>query len=263
MSINKRQMKTICIVLCFSLLSTSCTKEEEEIQKTNPRTLLNIEYKDGERPRDNYMELYAYDVNGKLATVENRRLFGTRYQMEYNNNKLQQYTTTIIEDNALIARDSMAYNENGTIRAIYNFPINVEGNLSLRRIYEFEYSDQNVVSSKTTRFLGNVEFTSFNKYFWDNGNITKVERYDGAEVLQDENFLIYDDKVNYKKGIPIFIFDPINWSENNITKSTYKDYTGLLDPICNPCVTEYNYNVDNYPVFIKQEWGRELSLTYE
>ena len=43
----------------------------------------------------------------------------------------------------------------------------------------------------------------------------------------------------------------------------WKDYLGNLDIICRPCIAEYKYNLDNYPVSIEFNGGRKMKLTYE
>ena len=43
----------------------------------------------------------------------------------------------------------------------------------------------------------------------------------------------------------------------------WKDHYGNLDLICQPCVAEYKYNLDNLPVSIEFNWGRKMRLKYE
>ena len=78
-----------------------------------------------------------------------------------------------------------------------------------------------------------------------------------------EFFYKYDDKVNYKAGLPIFIGDPKSQTANNITDVDWIDHYGNLDLICNPCESTYKYNLDNYPVEIKANSGYDMILTYE
>ena len=206
-------MKNILPFFCFIVVFASCTKEDD-IQNTNGTKLISIDYKDGNKTIDSWKELFSYD-NGVIDKIEDLYSLGTRYQMEYKNNQLQEYSTYTISDDNKAFRDSIAYNQNGTIRAIYNFSINSGVNLPLSWIYEFEYSVQNKVSEKKSYFVDKDEYTSIEKYYWNNNNIEKIEYYNAEEVLRYEFFYLYDNKINYKKGIPIYISDPISWSENN------------------------------------------------
>ena len=168
-----------------------------------------------------------------------------------------------MDDNTLIFRDSILYDPNGNIQAIHNFSINSGENLPLTLIYEFEYNIQNRLSKKSTYFVNIGEYTSIEKFYWLGNNVVRTEYFNGEEELYYEYFYTYDDKLNYKKGLPIHITNPVNWSENNVVQMNYKDYVGNLDLLCGPCTSEYKYNLDHYPVSIKHNWGRELMLTYD
>ncbi|HKR03525.1 MAG TPA: hypothetical protein VJY62_02740, partial [Bacteroidia bacterium] len=101
------------------------------------------------------------------------------------------------------------------------------------------------------------------KYYWDNNNIVKVEECDANEILRYEFFYTFDTMRNYKKNNPIYIEDPINWSENNVIEMNWNDYVGILELECRPCESTYTYNLDSYPVIIETNSGRKMVLTYE
>lgn len=104
--------------------------------------------------------------------------------------------------------------------------------------------------------------SSIEKYFWENGNIVKIDFYgkDGAITL--ESFFKYDSAKNYQYGLPNFLKQPSSWSRNNIIESGNMDYTGSIYWACNPCRTSYTYNLDNYPVEIRSH-NQVLELQYK
>ena len=81
--------------------------------------------------------------------------------------------------------------------------------------------------------------------------------------MYHEYFLKYDNKHNFQKNLPNSLSDPILWSDNNVKEIEYKDYTGLLDVVCNPCKSDFKYNSDKFPKSISYDWGREATLSYE
>lgn len=260
----KKKMKIVLRILSLLFILSSCSKEEkEEIDSFNPRKLLRIDYKLGDKPIDNWTESYLYDENNKIIQVQENAVSGRKYQMIYFNERLQEYSTQRMEDNQLLFRDSIAYHPNGTISAIYNFSINLGNNLPLGAIYQFEYNNENKIIQKKTFLVDQNEYFRIEKYSWTGPNISKIAHFDGDGNIRYEMNFSYDNKVNYQRELPQLITEPLTWSAHNVTRSELKDYTGLLDPICNPCKTAYEYNQDGYPVFIKNAWGRELRLNYE
>jgi len=246
-------------ILFFAIFIFSCSKEKV-IEQSSGTKLTSIEYED---ENDSWIENYSYSPNSELIKIEDFRSLGRRYEIDYQNSKLNEYTTYRMDEEKLIFRDSIIYNSNGTIQAIHNFSINSGEDVPLSWIYEYEYNVENKVSKKSTYFVTTQEYTSVEKYYWNGDNIERVEYYNGDNELYYEYFYKYDDKINYKKDIPINISDPINWSKNNVTEMNWKDYLGNLDLICRPCVVKYKYNLDNYPISIEFNWGRKAKLTYE
>jgi len=251
-------MKHILIILT-TVLIISCSKDDA-ITKSKGTKLVSIEYFEENK---NWKENYLYDSNNKLNEVENLYSLGRKYEIEYSDGKLKQFTTYRINDNKKIFRDSILYNFNGDIEKIYNYSINSGENLPLTWIYEFEYDNSGKLTKKSTYFKSNEEYMRFEKYYWNGENIERIEEFNETEELYYEYFFTFDDKVNYKRNIPIYISDPINWSENNVTIMNWNDYHGNLDLICRPCESTYKYNLDNFPVKIETNWGRQLELGYE
>lgn len=254
-------MKALFYLTCLWALYSSCSKDDN-IQETNGTKLLAITYQERNDP-NTWTQVYSYDTNGFLDTVEDQDSFGKVYQMKYQGNQLRQYTTFDVTDSRILARDSMAYNPNGTLRAIYTFELVSGAVLELNRIDEFKYSEEGNVLEKKS-FSGTTgEITASEKYFWKNLNIERSEYFNNEGGLRIDVVSTYDTKMNYKKNIPIFSSEPANWSDNNVIKAGIMDYTGSINFACNPCITEYTYNLDDYPVSIKYENGAHLSLRYE
>lgn len=251
-------MKNIAILI-IAICMVSCSKDDQ-IEQSRGTKLISIEYTND---NTSWIEEYTYSSDGELIKIEDFSPSGIRYEIDYQDSKLNEYRTYTRSEGNLISRDSVLYNKNGTIQAIFNFSGNSEGKLSLAWIYEYEYDNENRLSKKSTFFVKIQEYTRVEKYFWNESNIEKVAHYNGDGELRHEVFYEYDDKINYQKNIPKHKTEPINWSGNNVIKMGFKDYSGLLDLSCGPCITEYKYNLDNYPVFIKFNSGREMKLTYE
>ena len=115
------------------------------------------------------------------------------------------------------------------------------------------------VSGGTSGYFG-ATFYSRN---WNDGNIVLVEVVDEADNLLHEFSYTYDDKINYKNSLPLYIRDPLNWTKSNITQMSARDFTGLLDLVCNPCSFSYKYNLDERPVEIEAYDDWKFKLEYE
>lgn len=237
----------------------ACSKDEPIEAK-----LTSIEYSDDHR---SWTENYTYTPDGKLEKIENFRSLGRRYEMSYQNDRLQEILTYRIDNNELVFRDSLLYNTDGTIQSIHHFSTNAGEDVPISTIDEFEYDDELKVSKKSTYSVKADKYTAIEKYVWKRNNIKKVESFNEKEELLYEFFFEYDNKVNYKKGLPSALINNFSesslfWNENNVKKFDLVDNTGLVDIICNPCKTDYEYNSNGYPVLIKSD-SREMKLNYE
>jgi len=247
------------VIYLFALCFTACLKDKVVVQSEGTK-LISIEHLNNS---GSWEVNYFYDTNENLEKIEDLRSLGRRYEITYQNDKVQEIFTSRISDNKPIFRDSMLYNANGNLREIHNFSSNSGAELPLTYIYEFEYDNNERVSKKSTFFVKNETYFSVEKYFWSKKNITRVEHYYGEEKLGYEFFYVYDDKENYKKGLPTSIANPISWSDNNVIQSDLKDHLGLIDINCSPCKTSYKYNKDDYPVLINTNSERAMNLIYE
>ncbi len=251
-----RLLTIIAVVICMC----ACSKNNNENELPSGVKLVSVEYID---PNQSWMENYSYSTNGALSVVEDSRPTGRRHEIDYENSKLREYNIYEKDERAPVFRDSMLYDDNGSIKAIHKFSINSGADLALQWIFEYEYDNENRLAKKSSYLARSQKYSSMENYFWNGGNIERVEYRSGKDELLYEFFYKYDDKINYKKGIPIHISDPLSWTNNNITEMRYKDYLGNLDLACGPCITEYSYNRDNYPILVKTNWERTLVLSYE
>jgi len=239
------------------LLIVACSKSE--LEQSSGTKLVSIEYFHIDRSWD---ENYFYAEDKKLEKIEDFRSLGTRYEITRDNDKITAFSTYRMNDNKFLFRDSIVYNSNESIHSIYRFSANSGQNLPVH-IYEFEYDDKDRVSKRSKYIVQTKKYQSIEKYFWSKKNIDRVEDCNGNEKVLFEFFYKYDNKENYKKGLPTSILDPISWANNNVVKMDWTDHIGILDLACQPCKTTYTYNLDNFPVEISTDTGREMKLTYE
>lgn len=95
---------------------------------------------------------------------------------------------------------------------------------------------------------------------WQNNRLIVSQRFDAKKQLQLETFYEYDSQQNpyYKLGIDPESME--NYLPYNTKKISFKDYTGLLDPICDPCLIHFDYNPQHYP--IRRIMGNEHQTEY-
>lgn len=236
----------------------SCSKEDDLDQSAGTQ-LISIEYGNN---NDGWIVNYYYSSDNKISKIEDLSSLGRRYKIAYQDDKMSEIRTYAMHNESLIFRDSIIYNSNGTIQAINKYSINSGEDLPLSWIYEYEYEENKVV--KMSRYFVQLQkYTAIEKFYWSGNNIGRLQYFNGEEKLQYEYFFEYDDKENYQRGLPTVISEPISWSENNVTKMNWNDYLGNLDLNCRPCVTEYKYNVDGYPISMKSNGGSVVKLNYK
>jgi hypothetical protein len=248
------------ILILMFIISFSCSEQIEEIKKVKEIKLIKIESNaDGNM----WIENYFYNLDGVLCQVVNSESYRGRYEIQYLNKKLTEYSMFRIADGKKLFRDSVAYDSLGRIQKIFNYSINSGTELPLTWIYEYEYDHLGKLSKRSFYSKIAEVYFWYEKYFWNGSNIIRMEEYCESKEICYEYFYTYDNKVNYKANIPIYISDPLNWCENNVTSMNWYDYHGNLDIICRPCVTSYKYNLENYPIEIITNWGFRSILTYK
>ncbi|MDX8340826.1 hypothetical protein SLH46_16635 [Draconibacterium sp. IB214405] len=246
-------------ILTVLVLFCSCSKDDVEIENSNGTKLISIDYSYEE---NEWSEYYYYNSKDQLVEMEDLRSLGRRYEFLYSDDKVEQIETYRISDNRIVFRDSIAYNDAGEIDRIYSYSINLGDDLPLNLIYEFEYDDAGNIVKKTTYSDFYGENPRIQKYYWTDGNVTRAEEWSGDQLVT-EYFYTYDDKIYYKKDARNYATGEVIKNRNNVKSISFKDYSGLVDAICNPCESSYTYNLDDYPVKITTSYGRTMRINYE
>lgn len=258
---KKISLFILTLIICF----IGCIKDYEvQLDLAQPIEIA-YSYEEGEFEED-WALYYTYDNEGNISTVEDLRSLGTRYVYDYNEeNILQERNTYRISNDKLLFRDSMLYNPDGTLMAIYNFSINGGEDMPLSWIYEYEYNDDNMLSEQSTYFVRAEEYTSTEKYYWSGNNVERKEYYHGKnEALFYEYFYEYDDKPNTEKLFHKKDLSRIDdWNQNNVIKMDWNDYLGDLHISCRPCKYNYKYNRHGKLTRFTTNSGLTTDLIYE
>ncbi len=252
-------MKPTVLISAFAfLLLCNCKKEQNSQELPTAAELPSCKLVGKHQEGDYKTYSYEYGSNGKLYKLIEKWNGTDRiwFVFNYNNDKLvsrQQYTHYPNAEEVFIRIDSFVYNDKGFL--IEKIELLPGENNKIHLVYKFENDDNGQVISSTTFYPTNDEYWSSHKYFWENGNIIKIEDYSGEfQQLEHEWFLEYDTAFNYEKVIGAFPESPENNTLNMVKKGEAKDYTGLLDLLCNPCETSFLLNDKNLPVSIKHGW---------
>ncbi len=207
---------------------------------------------------------YEYDASGRLIKQIEKwngvdRLW---YVLNYDGDKLisrehwSEYPNSPIE---MVRLDSLVYNDIGQI--IEKRELLPNDNFSTHLIYFYEYDSNELPIKSRTFYPTNNEFWSSHKYIWEDGNITKKEDYEGEfGQLEHEWFYEHGDALNYQLILGLIPEHPEYRTTNMVKSSMAKDYTGLLDLICNPCKTNYKVNDEGLPTSIHYEWDEHPIL---
>ncbi len=209
---------------------------------------------------------FEYDAAGNL--IRQNEFFDDSLWhwtiLNYDNGRLlaREYWDNYKQIPTLNSKDSLIYNSLGQISEVWIFwPTNAT-TPHYKDFYEY---DAQGLPVKTRYFssTSNKVLLSY-RYFWENGNITKVEDYAGDfGALQHEWFYEYSDVLNYQRILKLTPEYPQYLTQNMVSRSSAKDYTGLLDLICDPCQTSFWANNDHYPERIKYGWGETEVLVWD
>lgn len=125
------------------------------------------------------------------------------------------------------------------------------------------FYDNNGYVIRAESFFNGKNSSSFN-FYWKDGNINKKQsfRYLPNELLAYEFFYGYDTKVNFKRNLPMYLDDPINQANNNITSVSFNDYYGDWEAL-NPTTIDYMYNASSLPYLIKTNSGSRIEIEYQ
>jgi len=73
----------------------------------------------------------------------------------------------------------------------------------------------------------------------------------------------YDDKINYRKGLPEHFTNPITWGENNVIFSLFKNNRDWSINRLDVREFDYQYNLDNYPILIDRPLAGKIKFIYQ
>ncbi len=276
-------LKNIFLLLTFSMIFISCRDDDENIGSVasiNPEEIIDttdIVTPIGFTPlrltkltqRINgsiygqSSQKFAYD-DDRIIAVDAEDENKVRYEITYEDQELKEIKAFNIETKELISRDSFSHNEEGMISKIFLFEKHYSGErVSLKNIKYFYYDDSLQLSRMSFYNIFSGKIDGYNQYTWENGNVIQIDHYSHWDQLLHSFAYSYDDKINYKKDIPIFLGDPLNWSANNYIQTYWSDFLGDLLRWCWPCDFEYIYNDQGYPTFTKDIFDRHILLEYE
>jgi len=206
-------------------------------------------------------ESYFYNEASEITAITDSHN-ESRYEIEYLNSKPSSIFRFI--EGELFTRTDIQYSENGNIVSLEYLTPNDSGEFDSGIIYEYSYDEDNRVIERIKYSVEKDEYYDRMKYFWSRDVIIRKEIYfDPSGPLFQEYFYRYDDKKNYKKDIPIYFLDPINWGEHNVTNYEVVEHIFIPATFYRECSYSYIYNLDNYPTEIIGQHGSILKLTYE
>lgn len=209
-----------------------------------------------------FLRSYVYSPDGQLERVESSRAYDQEYELEYDGEQLSGMSLFLAGTQDLYSRVTITYNASGTIRDIEVAYYDDTEEVTSTSSYAYEYDSRNRVKELWTRWGSASDLTLGQRFHWSGNNIRQVDYLDEDGELMHEFFYKYDNRKNYQRGLPASIYDPVLWGDHNIVEFSAKDYTGLLDLACNPCNTQYQYNLSGYPVSVTYDWGEDQNITY-
>ena len=248
-------------LLLLVLIVPACQKESGFIPLPIPeQQLISIDYLSENR---RWSEDYFYDIYDRLIRVDDLRSTGRRYELSYQEGRLQEVKTYVIADNKLVFRDELTYDNEGRVHKTYNYSINGGATLPLARIHEYRYDNNGLVTEQLTYPPTEDKVVRSEKYTWENGNIVNIAHHDGAGNLEYEFLYKYDQSFNYNLYQTHLINNFTTLNKNNVIHAELlKDCTGVIDLYCNPCISNFTYDVNDYPI-VGESLRRTFKLTYQ
>ncbi|WP_116127679.1 hypothetical protein [Lewinella sp. IMCC34183] len=251
---------TPLLLLFLGVLYLAACHEEPVVIAEYGDVLTEITHTEDHRT---WKEKYTYSEDGKLVRVDIFWTPGLGQRLSYLNDRVDEIRTYLLNGDILVIRDSFAYNNLGQLHLIYRYANNAQAELELNVIHTLHYDttgkvrEQVIVGAQSQRTLVRRNF------FWNGNNIERMEYFGDDNDLRYEYFYTYDDKVNYKKGLGIYLNEPVTWTENNVREMDWTDHYGDLDMECKPCIsTITSYNKSNLPTGITRGWESDLQLSY-
>ncbi len=209
-----------------------------------------------------FIDSFLYDnTTGLIDRIINFRQDTITMFLTYENELLTKisYLNSIEITNGEIYRiDSLIYNSNGQLITYIENRKRNDGLFSASKSEEYSYNIDRLTHSQYYYYsaTGEKRLGGSNIYCWENQNLTREVNYldDGQKAI--EQVYDYDDKVNYKKGIPQNFQFPSFWSLNNQTKTTLNEYLIAVEPLCGTiCEFSADYNSNDLPISIDSQNG--------
>ncbi len=261
-------MKPTSLILITALLGLFSCKKESNNQVIPATNNIACKLVGQSQAGDYKTYAYEYDSNGRIQKMIEKWNGVERiwYIMHYEGERMvsrEQWTHYPDAEEVFIRLDTFIYDDQG--RLIEKRELMPGENNAIHLVYKYENGPIGLPISSTTYYPNNNEYWSSHKYFWENGNIVKIEDYRGEfEQLEHEWFLEYSGALNYERVLGAFPEVPEYKTINMVKSSEAKDYTGLLDLLCNPCKTNFEVNEKGLPVSIKYEWDdKPIILEWE
>jgi hypothetical protein len=246
--------KIALLVSAFALLVTSCTSSDDsppnETGDMLPRTITDVSPLDG-----TLTSQYVYNGNKIVSSTDSD---GVVEQYTYTGDRITRikyYTGTFLEQ-----QDNYTYDGQGRITSYQR----IDPDDSLGNLETFTYNSNGTVS--TSKFIGDDVTQDIPSgtgiIYFTNGEATKIELFDGPDLLSTYNFT-YDTKNSPFKNITGFnalsyVEDDAGGMIHNVLTADYDgtDYT-----------YDMTYNANNYPTtVIEKESGilqATITISYE
>ncbi|MGA0559625.1 hypothetical protein ACO2Q8_23395 [Larkinella sp. VNQ87] len=214
---------------------TPLSQTQHGYNPTGKLTAYSMQYVHPETPWNyGYSELYKYNAQGRLGTVE-------RYI-------LRKGTLPTQPDRALFYSDSLTYNAVGQVVGRQRYTYAVRGEKAATSpvtltTHQYRYDDQDNLVEETVTTV-------------------PLQRNAAASTQTRRIVYEYDTKTNPYRLTDCPIFDQMSWSRNNcIRASTYLTQSGTQ---AKPSVDEYRYvYTNNLPVRRMQAGSASVLEQYE
>lgn len=140
-----------------------------------------------------------------------------------------------------VSLDSFFYNINQKIIETKHY-VKDSMSFSFNGFTKYNYNNGSFLESSI--YSNNNDTLYINKYYWEKGNLIKLETYTKSLKLLREQYFEYDSmknpffKLNHQENLML--------SQNNQISSKMNDFTGLIEVSYPPKITEMCYNSEGF-----------------
>jgi hypothetical protein len=258
MNIGSYKLEGMRLIVFISIISfLSCSKEEAStIDPSFGERIVSIRHEHMGLPSK---DTFLYEDTRLQTIVESTK----EYHFKYENERLIEIQSIGINDSTPHAIDSLTYNNEGQLTVIECYSSRNLIDYTLDYVYEFEYDLNRQINRRVFSKGKQKRIISVVEYEWEKNNIKTKSKYDALGNLQGEMHFEHDNKRNFLSQDPRYLIDLQYWNTNNVVRTEIHDYTGFIDYICYDCKTTYKYNLDDYPVVQKLQWGSKYYIEYQ